>query len=342
VARVRGAAAVAVALIVALGSVGLLGFSNTLNPVDALLGRGAMVSVPDLAGAPRPRAEADLVEAGLVPEVDEEFSLSAPRGTVIDQRPRSGSRVREGTTVRIVVSKGANRVTMPDAVGRPFDEIAAPFEDADIPLEVERVPSERVAEGIVMEQSPGPGIQVTGLDDVSFVVSSGAADRPVPEVLGRSLDGASFELGRSALTLGEVSLADDPDVPQGAVVASDPASGEVVPIDTPIDLVISAGPALVPVPNLVNQTEQAARTTLEGAGFVVGLATQLVAPDGDGLGAVWAQFPDPDVPHRPGQTVTIVVGRELPPPPPPRSTTTTAPPETSSTTTTTTTLRAPR
>ena len=333
-ARVRGAAAVAVALTVALGSVALLGFSNTLNPIDALLGRGAIVSVPDLAEAPRPRAEAVLIEVGLVPEVTEEFSLSAPRGTVIDQDPGAGSRVREGTTVRIVVSKGANRVTMPDAVGRPLDEVAEPFEVADIPIDVELVASERVAEGIVMEQSPGPGIQVTGLDDVSFVVSSGAADRPVPEVLGRSLDGASFELGRSALTLGEVSLADDPEVPQGAVVAADPAPGEVVPIDTPVDLVISAGPALVTVPNLVNQTEQAARATLEGAGFVVALASRLVGPDGDGLDAVSAQYPEPDVPYRPGQTVTIVVGRELPPPPPPRSTTTTAPRSTSTTTTT--------
>jgi beta-lactam-binding protein with PASTA domain len=332
VGRVRGAVPLTVALVLALLAIGLLGFSSTLNPVDALLGRGPIVTVPDVVEAPRPRAEADLSDVGLDPKVTEAFSLTAPRGTVVSQRPEAGDRVRQGTTVRIVVSKGANRVEMPDAVGQQFDEVAEPFEAADIPLDVERVPSERVAEGIVMEQSPGPGIQVTGVDTVSFTVSAGPADRPVPEVVGRTLEGAAFELGRSGLTLGEVTIRDDPEVPPGAVVSADPAPGAEVPIETAVDLVVSGGPTAVPVPDVVNDTEQSARSTLEQAGFVVALATQLVADGGSGSGAVFDQYPDPGTDYRPGQTVTIVVGRELPPSPPPRVTTTT----TTSTTTTTT------
>ncbi len=332
--RVRGAVPLGVALVLAFASVGLLGFSSTLNPIDALLGRGAVVSVPDLIEAPRPRAEADVVDAGLVAKVTEAFSLSAPRGTVVEQDPTPGTRVREGTTVELVVSKGANRVTMPDAVGTAFRAVARPFEAAEIPVDVERVPSERVAAGIVMEQSPGPGIQVTGLDKVAFVVSSGAADRPVPDVVGRSLDAASFELGQAGLTLGEVALADDPTVPVGAVVSADPSPGTDVAIETPVALVLSAGPTPVPVPDLANQTESAARQTLEQAGFVVALASTLVGPDGAGLEMVTAQYPDAGTELRPGQSVTIVVGREVPPAPPPRVTTTTAPPATSTTTTT--------
>ncbi len=330
-ARVRGAVPLVVALVLALLAIGLLGFSSTLNPVDALLGRGAIVSVPDVVAAPRPRAEADLRQVGLEPEVAEAFSLTAPRGTVISQQPDAGARVREGTTVRIVVSKGANRVEMPDAVGRPFDEVAEPFEAADIPLQVELVPSERVARGIVMEQSPGPGIQVTGVDTVSFVVSEGPADRPVPDVVRRTLEGAAFELGRAGLTLGEVVIRDDPEVPPGAIASADPAPGTEVPIETAVDLVISGGRTAVPVPDVVNDSEQAAREVLEGAGFVVALAARLVDADGSGLGAVFDQFPEAGTDYRPGQTVTIVVGRELPPPPPPRVATTT----TTSTTSTT-------
>ena len=89
-ARVRGAVPLVVALVLALLAIGLLGFSSTLNPVDALLGRGAIVSVPDVVAAPRPRAEADLREVRLEPEVTEAFSLTAPRGTVISQRARRG------------------------------------------------------------------------------------------------------------------------------------------------------------------------------------------------------------------------------------------------------------
>ncbi len=330
-ARVRGAVPLTVTLVLALLAIGLLGFSSTLNPVDALLGRGAMVSVPDVVEAPRPRAEADIADVGLEAEVVEEFSLTAPRGTVISQRPDGGDRVREGTSVEIVVSKGANRVVMPDAVGRPFDEVAEPFEAADIPLQVERVPSERVEEGIVIKQSPGAGIQVTGVDTVSFVVSAGPADRPVPELLGRTLEAAAFELGRSGLTLGDVAIRDDPEAPAGAVVSADPAPGTEVPIETAVDVVVSGGPTAVPVPDVVNDSEDSARRTLEQAGFVVALATRLVTAGGDGMGAVFDQYPAAGTSYRPGQVVTIVVGRDLPPPPPPRVTTTT----TTSTTSTT-------
>jgi serine/threonine-protein kinase len=182
-----------------------------------------------------------------------------------------------------------------------------------------------------MEQSPGAGIQVTGVDTVSFVVSDGPADRPVPDVLGRTLEGAAFELGRAGLTLGEVVILDDPEVPPGAIASADPAPGTEVPIETAVDLVISGGRTAVPVPDVVNDSEQAAVDALEGAGFVVALAARLVAADGAGLGAVFEQFPEAGTDYRPGQTVTIVVGRELPSPPPPRVTTTT----TTSTTSTT-------
>lgn len=329
--RVRGAVPLAVAFALVLGAVGLLGYSRTLNPIDALLGRGALVALPDLTGDPRPRAEAELEDLRLEIEIEEQFSLEGPRGTVVGQDPEPGERLREGDTVTLVISKGANRVLMPDAVGEPFDEIAIPFEEADIPLQVERVPSLRVDAGVVMEQSPGPGIAVTGLDPVRFVVSDGPAPRPVPDVRGRTLDAAAFEVGRSGLALGEVTFSDDPTVPAGGVVSADPAIGEVVRVDTPVDLVVSAGPEPVRVPDLAGRTEETARQALEGAGFVVSLAAQLLAPGERGLGTVFEQYPDPGTLHRPGLTVTLVVGRELPAPPPPRATTTT----TTSTTTTT-------
>ncbi len=89
-----------VTLVLALLAIGLLGFSSTLNPVDALLGLLARwcrcpTSSRHYARAPR----TDIADVGLEAEVVEEFSLTAPRGTVISQRPDGGDRVREGTSV---------------------------------------------------------------------------------------------------------------------------------------------------------------------------------------------------------------------------------------------------
>lgn len=334
---VRGAVPVAVVLMLSLGAVGLLGFSRSLNPIDAVLGRGAIVSVPDVVESARPRAIAELEAAGLEAEVSEAFSLEAPRGTVASQQPSAGKKVREGTAVRIVISRGANRVEMPDAVGRPLSEVRKPFDAADIPIKVDRVPSERVAKGIIMEQSPGPGIRVTGVDEVSFVVSAGPADRPVPETAGKSLDAAAFELGRAGMVVGEVQHLDDPTVPVGAVVSSTPAAGTIVPIETDVDLVVSNGPAPVAVPDVVNERERAALDRLSGLGYAVTVAGRLLPEADSAIGAVFEQFPAAGTMLRPGQSVTIVVGRPPPAPlpPPPSSTTTSSTSSTTSTTTTT-------
>ena len=60
------------------------------------------------------------------------------------------------------------------------------------------------------------------------------------------------------------------------MVSADPAPGTEVPIETAVDLVVSGGRTAVPVPDVVNDSEQAAREVLEGAGFVVALAARLV------------------------------------------------------------------
>lgn len=328
--RVAGAVPLGVSLLVALGAVLLLAFSSSLNPIDAILGRGAMVTVPDLDELAQPRAVAEAENVGLVPVIEDGFSLTAPRGTVIGQSPEAGTRIREGEEVTITVSRGAKRVEMPDAVGRPLEEISPPFEDAGIPIEVVEVADEEVAAGLVLSQNPAPGVVVTGEDTVRFEVSTGADDRPVPEVVGLTTDAAAFELGVAGLTLGELSPTASDTAPMGAVVSTDPAPGTVVEKDTPVKVVYSLGPASETVPDVVNRTATDATAALEALGYEVVRAGRLVSDaPGSGAGAVFEQYPAAGADLQPGQRVTIVVGRVAPPPPP----TTVAPTTTASTTT---------
>ncbi len=331
--RVTGAVPLGVSLLIAVGAVVLLAYSSSLNPIDAILGRGAVVTVPDLDELARPRAVAEAENAGLVPVVDEGYSLTAPRGTVIDQAPKAGSRVREGERVTITVSRGAKRVQMPDAVGKPLDEVVPPLEDAGVPFEVVEVAEDEVAQGVVVTQSPAAGVEVTGDDTVRFEVSTGPADRPVPEIVGLTVDAAGFQLGVAGLTLGELTPTADPTVPSGAVVSADPPAGTVVDKDTAVSFVYSLGPAAVRVPDVANRTANQAVAALEAAGFTVVRAGRLVSDEpGSGAGAVFQQYPPAGTELQPGQPVTIVVGRIAPPPPP--TTTIPAPTTTAATTTT--------
>ena len=301
--RVRGAVPVAVGLVAAGLLVGLLGFSSTLNPIDAILGRGAVVTVPDLEGRPRPGAEADVTATGLVPEVRTSFSLTGARGTVISQDPPAGSRVREGSKVEIVVSRGVNRVAMPNAVGAPLREVTPPLEEAGVKLDISRTASETVAAGLVISQEPGEGVLVTGEDTATFVVSEGPAPRPVPAVTGLALDGASFQLGKAGMAIGPVTPVDDPSAIPGSVVRTDPTGGTVVNRDTAVKIDVSAGPAPVALGDLVGSTAESASAALTGAGFIPNVIAQ-----GAGTGTVASQVPVAGTVLRPGAVVTITLG----------------------------------
>ncbi|MFZ4517450.1 MAG: PASTA domain-containing protein [Microthrixaceae bacterium] len=324
---VRGAAPLAVALAALVVVTVFLGFSDTLNPLDALLGRGAVRSIPDVVKRPRPGAEAALRAAGFRSEVRTTFSLTAARGTVIRQDPAAGARRRTGATVELLVSRGANRVTMPDGVGRPEAEVRGPLEAAGVTVQVERRASEQAAAGLVLEQEPGAGVELTGRDRVRLVVSDGPLPRPVPDVAGLAVPGASFRLGEAGLDVSEVVSIDDA-APVGAVVRTDPPAGSVVARDTPVRVLVSAGPPPVAVPELVAVEGGAAAEQLRGLGLVPNVVlgdaapppapTTSAAPAAGSVppttpplvrGAVYAQEPATGAQLRPGSVVTLQVAR---------------------------------
>ena len=300
-ARARGIAPIALSLLVTGLLVALFGLSSTLNPIDALLGRGAVVTVPDLSGATQPVAEAQIKALGLVPEVATAYSLSGARGTVVGQDPPKNSRVREGSHMKIVVSRGINRVDVTDVVGKPVAEARKPFDEADVKLDIKEETSETVPAGVVISQNPGAGVVLTGKDTMHLVVSKGAVPRPVPQVVGLPPAGAGYQLGKSGLAIGTVTSANDPKAVAGSVLSTAPPAGTSVDKGTPVNVVVAAGPAPVPVPDVTGKSQAAATSALQQVGFI----PNVISGRGD---AVASQSPVATTPLAPGQPVTITLG----------------------------------
>jgi serine/threonine-protein kinase len=318
---------VAVALFV-LTAVGLLGFSESLNPVDVLLGRGPQVAMPDVVGRTRPRAAADLAAAGLVPKFVEEYSLTVPKGAVASTRPPAGTPVRSGDRVTVALSKGVNSAIVPDAVGQQLASVVGPLRAAGIKVVVRRVWNDAPV-GQVLSQDPEPGTLVRGRDAVTFRVSRGPKPRKVPDVVGLTTAGAGYRIGEAGLLVGTLTAVDDAKVPAGAVAGTRPAVGETVDKNTPVDLLVSLGAPAVAVPDLVRQQVGAAANTLDTAGFRVVVETVPVAAGSPDVDVVVSQAPLAGSLLRPGQTVVVIVGA-VP-----------VPVVTTTTTTTTTTLPPP-
>ncbi len=279
----------------------LFGWSDNLDPVGAVLGEPAQVEVPDLSGLAQPRAEADLDSANLRAQLEYAPSLTTPRGAVVSQDPEPGTSVDIDSTVTVTVSQGISRVEMPAAIGQPLADVVDPLEDAGVDFEVREEASEEVPEGIVMEQYPDPGQRVTPVDEVFFVVSTGPDPRAVLEVAGLSAQGAAYALGAAGFEV-VAELRDDPAVPRGAAIGTEPAATTVLPRDSVVTVVVSAGPPPVSLPNLTGSSQEAAAAELSGLGLVAN-----ISGGGAAGGTVRSQSPAPGTMMRAGEMVEVVL-----------------------------------
>jgi serine/threonine-protein kinase len=305
---------------IVLFAVLLLGLSPSLNPISVLTGHGFDVDVPDVRELTQPRALLRLEAVPLDGRVTFAYSSDVPRGIVIGQRPRAGATLRRGSTVHLVVSRGPNRITVPSVVGEPGAQAQRDLRRSGLVAKVQRLNDEVVPKGKVVRQNPEEGVVVSGGAKVQLVVSLGPFTRTVPQLAGSAVEGALFDLGRTGLALGSVTRADDPNVPEGAVMGTDPPAGTQLARDTPVNLVVSNGPPPVAVPQLVGGKQQYAVSQLARLGLVAGEVSAFGAPGDPGDGTILAQTPPAGTPVRRGQVVTLTVRRAA------LVTTTTAPP----------------
>jgi beta-lactam-binding protein with PASTA domain len=90
-----------------------------------------------------------------------------------------------------------------------------------------------------------------------------------PNLAGLSKKKAKAALKSVGLKLGDVAERYNDKVAAGAVVSQDPAKGMKVPKGTAVAVVVSKGPKLVSIPNVVGKTEAEAKKLLKNAGLKV-------------------------------------------------------------------------
>ncbi|WP_306967673.1 Stk1 family PASTA domain-containing Ser/Thr kinase [Streptomyces afghaniensis] len=163
------------------------------------------VRVPALEGQRLDEARSLLKEDGLEPGmVTREFSEDVPRGSVISARPADGTKVRAGSAVALVVSKGSP-IDIPDVTGDDLADARAELTDAGLKVKVatERVTSSEFDKGQVARQSPNPGGRAAEGDTVTLTVSKGPEMIEVPDVVGDSVDDATRALKNAGFQVEE-------------------------------------------------------------------------------------------------------------------------------------------
>jgi len=196
---------------------------------------------------------------------------------------------------------------MPDVVGTPEERAVAAIESSDLRAETSMVFSETEDEGTVVAASEEAGASLVHGTSIDLEISQGPERYSVPDLTRMTVPEAAAELEATSLALGEVSEEYDDDVGQGEIVSTSPSSGdEQVAPDTAVDVVVSAGPEPVEIPDVTGLTEDEASEQLVDAGFEVERAPDEVNdPDVD-EGSILRQEPSGGQ-GLPGETVRLTV-----------------------------------
>jgi eukaryotic-like serine/threonine-protein kinase len=153
------------------------------STVTIFVSRGPkLVKVPVLVGSQRRVAVQQIRARGLVPEIGEEETESAPAGQVLSQTPSAGSKVEPGTTVALVAAKSKAKSKVPNVIGKERREAVETVREAGLAPFVEEDETEVESQiGRVLDQFPTPGSEQPEGAEVTLVVGKRAAVVPEEE-----------------------------------------------------------------------------------------------------------------------------------------------------------------
>jgi beta-lactam-binding protein with PASTA domain len=285
------------------------------------------LAAPDVVGLPVGKAVKKLKAAGLGFDQRVVFASAAP-GRVTAQKPAAGAAVKKGSTVALTVSKGPQRVAVPNVVGRSRDDAVASLRTAGLHAAVFSVPSSS-PRGFVVAQSPKASAKAAKGSRVRINVSQGApaatttttaggtgstpattttASAKVPSVVGLSQTAAQRKLHAAGFRVRTAYVASSK--PSGTVVAQRPTAGTNLRRGAAVRINVSVGSspqASKAVPDVTGEDEATARSDLEAAGFQVSVVDEPTTDQNED-GIVIDEDPVAGTQIPAGSLVTIYVG----------------------------------
>jgi serine/threonine-protein kinase len=206
--------------------------------------------VPAVVGMPRDEAEQRVRDAGFDVRVEQRFSEDVARGRVISVAPAEGTVIERGSTVTLRVSRGRERIEVPDVVGDSEENARSALEGAGLQVTVESRETADADPGTVLEQDPAAAERVTRGTTVTITVAEEPPDVAIPDVLGEQADAAEAALDDAGFDVRvreqDTEAAED----DGVVIDQNPPGGEERPAGTRVTIVVGrlVEPEATPTP----------------------------------------------------------------------------------------------
>lgn len=270
-----------------------------------LVGPGSRVVVPSTVGGSYEEALRIITPLGLNVVVENRFDEEIAKGKIIESLPAGGDKIDSAGSVKLIISKGPERFTVPMTAGLTPQAAQAAVKKSPLLVgTITEVFNSEIPKGFVISSSPTSGASVKRDTKINLLVSKGIQQVALASYLGKSGEQALNELTELGFSV-EVGYAFNETVPELAVIFQNPAGGTSIDKGAKVTIQISKGPRYTFIPKTVITMEAvAAREMLES----LGLKVKVVSVGNNKKKVVKKVSPAVNTKVKRGSTVTITVG----------------------------------
>ena len=231
---------------------------NLTNPEE--------VNIPNVVGMSKEEAQRQVEEQKLKFSIEkEEYNKDVPEGFIISQKveedmigdftttPSTDRKIKEGSTIKVIVSKGQEKTTVPKVVGMEEEEAVKALEEAKLKVEIIEETSKKVEEGYVISQETEANTEAFAGDTVKIHVSTGTGIKQVTVVSVIGQDEATAKKTLTDLGLKvNVSYEEDTSKTNGTVLKQSIEGGKTVDEGNSITITVNKIAEMKEVSVIVN------------------------------------------------------------------------------------------
>lgn len=226
--------------------------------------------------------------AGYPPAVAGSQTFDAP----VEERSQTGYWAAVGALIVVLLigvallvrllaggDPAATEVEVPELAGMPAQDAFEALQALDLKVRADDEQSDEVAAGLVIRTDPSAGTSVPAESFVTVVVSIGAEEFGVPNIVGENVDVARARIQADGFSVGSITYELTEDVDENIVIRQSPEAGATAPPTTAVNLVVSSGPFSIEVPDVAGRTAETAVIQLQREGFESVRTEEAPSPD---------------------------------------------------------------
>ena len=199
------------------------------------------VQIPNLVGKTEEEAKEELAKINVkYNKINEKYSSEVEAGKIISQEPgySINFKIKEKSTVNVIISKGTETTTVPKVIGMKYDDAVAALEAAKLTVEKVEEASKTVEAGIVISQEIAANTTANAGDVVKIHVSTGITQVEVPSVLGKTEVEAKQILADKKFKV-EIKTTSDTSKENGVVVEQSVNAGKEIDEESTITITVN-------------------------------------------------------------------------------------------------------